>query len=170
MSLLSKIFAPKTGRPAAKGQKPGAKSVYRPLSASQSSTRLIQIQPSDDHSAPMCCTMSESKFGDIPQYEALSYRWGDSPVKYHIFVNGQDFEVTQNLFNALHFLRRRAGSGATELRYWIDAICINQGDEEEKNQQIRIMPDIYFRAETVLVWLGNKSELLDVGGTQRSKP
>lgn len=36
---------------------------------------------------------------------------------------------------------------------WIDAICINQ-DEEEKINQISLMNQIYRRAETVWLWLG----------------
>jgi len=37
---------------------------------------------------------------------------------------------------------------------WIDAICINQGDPEEKNQQLNIMVDIYAEAEETLIWMG----------------
>lgn len=38
---------------------------------------------------------------------------------------------------------------------WIDAICINQEDTEEKNVQIKLMRRIYQEAETLLVWLGD---------------
>jgi hypothetical protein len=37
---------------------------------------------------------------------------------------------------------------------WIDAICIDQGDEDEKMQQIPLMGDVYSKAATVYVWLG----------------
>jgi hypothetical protein len=60
-----------------------------------------------------------------------------------------------NLWDALHCLRKRANGR----RYWIDAICINQADIPERNQQVRIMPHIYFRAHTVVVWLGRYAKI-----------
>ncbi|KAI9738701.1 MAG: hypothetical protein M1834_008206 [Cirrosporium novae-zelandiae] len=52
-----------------------------------------------------------------------------------------------------------AGSleGPATTAYWIDAICINQGDTEERNAQVRLMKDIYIRSELVLIWLGEES-------------
>jgi hypothetical protein len=38
--------------------------------------------------------------------------------------------------------------------FWIDAICINQKNREERNQQVNIMGDIFSIAAYVLVWLG----------------
>ncbi|KAH8683229.1 heterokaryon incompatibility protein-domain-containing protein [Tricladium varicosporioides] len=40
--------------------------------------------------------------------------------------------------------------------FWIDAICINQHDIPERNKQLAMMKWIYFRADTVVVWLGKK--------------
>ena len=37
---------------------------------------------------------------------------------------------------------------------WIDQICINQGDNHEKSEQVKMMPRIYSMAKQVLVWLG----------------
>lgn len=37
---------------------------------------------------------------------------------------------------------------------WIDSICINQEDVEERNSQVKIMGDIYKNASTVVIWLG----------------
>jgi hypothetical protein len=38
---------------------------------------------------------------------------------------------------------------------WVDAICINQGDISERNQQVAIMHEIYRSASQVLVWAGS---------------
>jgi hypothetical protein len=99
--------------------------------------------------------------------------WGDEAFQRPIFINGQQLQVTQNLSDALHFLRLRqrasSGSGAAglpSLQYWIDAVCINQNDVHEKNKQIRIMPHIYFRAKTVLVWLGKQQVPENLVGMQ----
>jgi len=77
--------------------------------------------------------------------------WGDESERKLILVDGK-FYVARNLYNAIHFLRRCK----PDCLFWIDAICINQDDVHEKNRQICIMPHIYFRATTVMIWLGTK--------------
>lgn len=37
---------------------------------------------------------------------------------------------------------------------WIDALCINQNDIEERNEHINRMAEIYQRADGVCIWLG----------------
>ena len=64
--------------------------------------------------------------------------WGDDSKTADILVGGAILKVTLNLRDALWFLRHRANR--TALRFWIDAICINQRDVEEKTRQIRMMP------------------------------
>jgi hypothetical protein len=39
--------------------------------------------------------------------------------------------------------------------FWIDAICINQADLDERTEQIKIMRQIYRKAHSVAVWLGD---------------
>jgi hypothetical protein len=46
---------------------------------------------------------------------------------------------------------------------WADAICINQIDASEKTEQVRLMADIYERAELVLVWLGKYEDNVRLG-------
>ena len=58
--------------------------------------------------------------------------------------------VTTNLLAALRRLRF-----STLRRYlWIDAICINQEDTEEKTQQVAMMGQIYKFGHKALIWLG----------------
>lgn len=64
--------------------------------------------------------------------------------------NGKFLPVSRTLYFALIRLR----SLRRETKYWIDAICINQQDAEEKRSQIIIMGDIFSQAEKVMVWLG----------------
>jgi hypothetical protein len=154
-SLFQKFSSLNSRRPAANTRPSWQQDpIYRPLDATQDSIRLVFIHPADDPDAPIRCTVSEAKFSERPQYEALSYMWGDEAFLRPVFINDEQLQITQNLSDALHFLRLRQRDPS--LRYWIDAICINQNDVHEKNKQIRIMPHIYFRAKTVLVWLGKK--------------
>ncbi|TVY50468.1 Heterokaryon incompatibility protein 6,OR allele [Lachnellula cervina] len=49
---------------------------------------------------------------------------------------------------------------------WVDALCINQKDLEERSAQVRQMADIYGKAWRVVVWLGRQScRAHDVGNT-----
>lgn len=72
-----------------------------------------------------------------------------------ILCNDRPTKIQANLYEALKELRKsRPGE------YWIDALCINQGDELEKTAQVKMMRCIYQRAKTVIVWLGTSSTLL----------
>ena len=68
-----------------------------------------------------------------------------------ILVNGKSFLVRRNLYEFLE----AAGTSFPRLAIWIDAICIDQFNHAEKNQQVRQMGKIYTAAENVVVWLGN---------------
>ena len=95
------------------------------------------------------------------KFEALSYTWGsmDSPVAASIRSSpssqdrGPYLELGANLAVALKYLRH---PHAVRL-LWIDAVCINQGDIEERNAQVKRMGDIFSLAQTVTVWLGVES-------------
>ena len=64
-----------------------------------------------------------------------------------ILVEGRRFEVTSNLLSALRSIRKRKA----KTLIWIDQICINQEDFEERGHQVSIMKHIYSRARTVVV-------------------
>lgn len=58
--------------------------------------------------------------------------------------------MTENLFSALHYIR----TTTHELTLWVDAVSINQSENLERGQQVRIMHRIYAAASSVVVWLG----------------
>jgi hypothetical protein len=119
------------------------------------STRLVEIQPAAHESEPVVCTLSEVTFGSRPKFEALSYMWGTESADEPITLNDVPLEVGRNLLDALRFLRRQVACGKAHQPFWIDAISINQSNVKERNRQLRIMDQIYFRASTVVVWLGS---------------
>jgi hypothetical protein len=128
--------------------------IYQPLDPDRDSDsiRLVLIHPYSKDDDLLSCTLIHVKFAEKPRYNALSYMWGDEAVKVDILLEGALFQVGQNLWDALHYLR---SSGTLKL-FWIDAICINQLDVEERNRQLPMMKWIYFRADTVVTWLGEK--------------
>ncbi|KAH8689722.1 heterokaryon incompatibility protein-domain-containing protein, partial [Phaeosphaeriaceae sp. PMI808] len=118
--------------------------------------RVVGLRPAlhwDDQIECSLTTLSLSD-PDRPQYQALSYVWGDSRVTLPIKVNGFHFEGTKNLVDALHALRLQD----KERLIWIDAICINQGDIQERNQQVKKMADIYRKSSATVAWLGPSTE------------
>ena len=93
-----------------------------------------------------------------PGYTALSYVWGtkicDTPIK----INDKSFTVTENLYRALQHLQYKDIAPAV----WIDAICINQSDNEEKSHQVSLMRQMFSCASSVIIWLGPQAEHSDL--------
>lgn len=90
-----------------------------------------------------------------PHYGALSYTWGPPGDAHTILLNGQPFPIRQNLYDALQQVQ---SSKLVDQYLWIDAICINQGGDDdalhERSLQITRMTQIYEQATIILVWLG----------------
>jgi hypothetical protein len=137
---------------------------HSPLSPRGDSIRLLRLQPDTDKSADIHCELFEYPLQDHPQshlYEAISYVWGESHKDLHIFVDNCSFDVTDNLHAALLEFRNHT----LERIIWVDAICIDQAAQREKEHQIVIMAKIYGQANRVIVWLGlaatNSDQALD---------
>ena len=125
---------------------------YERLSEKRS-IRLLQLSRPFSF-GPVKCELSIHRMDSRPSYEAISYTWGDPSQSRSVIINGYKLEVNSNAFNILQdratFLRTRT--------IWIDSICINQVDKEEKSVQIPLMREIYSRASRVLVWLGSQPD------------
>ncbi|KAF4458533.1 heterokaryon incompatibility [Fusarium albosuccineum] len=127
-----------------------------PLRHNLRETRLIRLQPGkwDDL---ICCHLDVVSLEERPEFEALSYTWGErqrNNAKSRMRLNGQDFPIALNLETALRHLRSEADARTL----WVDAICINQADIEERNEQISIIRDVYSYSKRVLIWLGTVDE------------
>ena len=77
-----------------------------------------------------------------------------------IRVDGVDVEIGGELHSALKGLRRfwtstRSQKDRNGYTIWIDALCINQNDIEERNKQVSKMGHVYQRAQAVRIWLGD---------------
>lgn len=102
---------------------------------------------------------------DSPKpFDALSYVWeNDSsplnegkPVPSYILLDGKPgephkpLEISKSCYIALQNLRDHHGVRTI----WVDAICIDQKNDSEKNMQIPLMKEIYGKARNVYIWLG----------------
>ncbi|KAI7360823.1 hypothetical protein KC354_g8565 [Hortaea werneckii] len=127
---------------------------YSPLldNTKTKSFRLLSLLPGDGE-VPLCCRIQNFTLDHAPPYEALSYVWGHKDGREALACNSDLLHVKHNLEQALFALRF-----PDRPRFlWVDAVCINQKDYEERAQQVRIMRQIYAKAERVVIWLGPRS-------------
>ncbi|KAF4459090.1 HET-domain-containing [Fusarium albosuccineum] len=112
--------------------------------------RLVRLAPSQNFGHISVVAQLIETTWDECTYEALSYCWGKRDQTKTLLLNGEPFQVTSDLHDALEQFSLPDSSRML----WIDAICINQYDAEEKSLQVQRMQEIYRNAERVLVWVG----------------
>lgn len=121
---------------------------YSTLPAPAGQIRLLRVLGDESAEFDCCCEMHAFNIERAPEYEAISYTWGSIESTKIIGVNGAAFEARENCWLAL--CQRRSLN--SHLKWiWIDSICINQGDDDEKSEQVQMMADIYRRAACVLL-------------------
>ncbi len=130
--------------------------------------RLLQIQGGTKQDT-ISLRITQYAVHRLPKYAAISYTWGPNP-KYAktlgtgsapadpytriVRVNGRPFRIRINLWNLLYHLRQRG-----ESRFlWVDALCIDQENLEERNFHVYRMSKVYENAEKTIVWLGLPSD------------
>ena len=106
--------------------------------------------------------MSTHAIEQAPAFEALSYTWGqkiehrircDDVERNGVRRNDHYVSIHESLWLALQRLRHE-----TEERVlWIDAICISQTNNAERNDQVLLMRKLFHRAESIVIWLGEES-------------
>jgi hypothetical protein len=91
------------------------------------------------------------------KYAAASYHWGQEYEGEIKFPDNRSLPLSRNLYLALQGLTSNPEVKLPLL--WIDQICINQRDLDEREDQVGIMSEIYSGAVEVMVWLGSESEI-----------
>ena len=133
--------------------------VYRPLNQEPREIRLVQLssefQAASDGKLVPLLQMRHAFFDgeQMPQYIALSYTWGTGP-KGIVLVKDEERParevlVSTNLYDALcHFARLSDPTlDAVGQIFWIDQLCINQNDNDEKSHQVRMMVRPLYRRQ-----------------------
>ena len=85
-------------------------------------------------------------------YTAISYVWGDPSAVSQIVCNsdGGYLSLTASASDILNAIIEARVPGY----FWIDQLCINQEDKQEKEDQVRMMGEIFASANNVIAWLG----------------
>jgi hypothetical protein len=142
--------------------------------------KLERVSANDDE--PVRCEIEIFDLHSAPPYSALSYMWGPLTPTHKILMDGKWLEIRENLFHFLLEYRKHdmtspnvsplfglinssTGSLPTSpydysaVYFCIDQISIYQSNPPETNAEVQRMGDIYTRAERVIVWLGDGSDM-----------
>jgi hypothetical protein len=130
---------------------------YTYTSLREDDIRLLVLRPKQESHFTIECDIIHVSLRDrkIPEYEALSYCWGKHGVTHEIQLEGKKMMVGENLWVALRNLR--GASEGKERRLWVDALCINQRNVEERSIQVLRMGSIYQHAQRVVISLGGST-------------
>lgn len=120
-----------------------------PLNPSKNCIRLLNLHPGKGDDV-LVCDLFVVSLDDKPEYETLSYVWGEPGRTRAITVAGTRFDATVNLADFLQCLRLPNASRTV----WADAICIDQQSVQEKSHQIGLMARVYRQAAQANVWFG----------------
>lgn len=153
--LVAKLKRQPPGTASSASNVPSDMYSYQPLS----DPRNIRLLSLNEGEGQVHISLTEGALDSSP-YTALSYTWG-SPVEHpdgqpnseihrFIYCDNKRHQVTENLFQALSQFRAFGWKGP----FWIDAVCIDQGNLRERNTQVMMMGDIYAKSKSVIVWLG----------------
>lgn len=124
-------------------------SPYTPLDPELQEIRLLEIAPGNRDDDLIISLRIKRLHRKRPKFNALSYAWGRDKCARKVSLNGHLVTIGQNLDGALRQLRKSMGGHL----FWIDALCINQEDVDERSQQVRMMGDVFSSAEQVIIWL-----------------
>jgi hypothetical protein len=135
-----------------------AKFKYEPLDVSgagqSNAIRILELLPGQDDD-PLSCNLRHTTLATAPEYETLSYRWGDTTDREFVSCNGSQLSIPRALATALRNIRFRD----CPRLIWADAACIDQSNLREKEQQVQLMRVIYSQSQRTLIWLGDQPPL-----------
>lgn len=131
--------------------------VHQSLDHNSDQIRILTLKKGSWSDEISCSLRAVSLEQEKGRYHALSYRWGDENDREQILVDGKLLNVTTSLYIALKHLRL----DSTDRDLWIDQICINQGNPNEKQHQISLMKPIYVGSAQVIIWLGESDKHSD---------
>lgn len=121
---------------------------------SPDNVRLLELLPGCNEE-PLRGVVFHTPIDDAGHYRALSYVWGESSHTERLWTPAGTLLITSNLKAALQTIRQKQ----EPMILWVDRVCINQEDADEKATQIRLLPHIFQRAISVLAFTGDGPEI-----------
>ncbi|KAH6683566.1 heterokaryon incompatibility protein-domain-containing protein [Plectosphaerella plurivora] len=127
---------------------------YRPLDPLTRDIRILRLRRRTAY-PDIVCDFVYTAVDTAPHFEAISYTWGGESMTENIVVDGARVAVTPTVSRWLRYRR----SFFSKAYLWIDAVCIDQANKEEKSAQIPLMGDIYSKADRTAVWLTHPADV-----------
>jgi hypothetical protein len=132
--------------------------VHDHLPDSKTHIRLLQVLQGN-FEQHVICTLSIWPLDSAPPYNAISYTWGDPSSTVDITVDGRNMVVRQNCEYVLQQAFTKKNKEIQHL--WVDAICIDQSEIQERGHQVALMGKLYKRAAHVFACVGARSDDLE---------
>ncbi|KAN0110765.1 HET domain containing protein [Hyaloscypha variabilis] len=132
MPLANKVYCGFTASQSPRFSLERVGNIYGPALGNDG-IRILQIEPGQREQSIQCTLLEGFSEDWINDYIALSYTWG-----------------SVNDVRTIHSLRLPNVTG----RIWVDSVCINQGDIDDRTNQVKRMTQIYRDASGVFIWLG----------------
>lgn len=131
--------------------RPGSTTAFQYHGLESHHIRLVRIT-SAPGTAQLKCELEHFVLDHQLAFQALSYEWGHEPASCNIVLNEQTVPIRKNLWR---FLKQAQDVDLLSGQWiWIDAMCINQADAEERTHQVQYMRSIFSSAHKVIAWLG----------------
>jgi len=134
-------------------------SAYRYGALAPGEIRLLKLSKSTPWS-PVRCELTPVVLDEAPPFETISYTWGVQSGTKLLILDNKQFVVSERVYDIVH---DRASCLMTR-HIWIDSVCINQRDEEEKSSQVQLMRNIYGSSYQTVIWLGYAPDANDAIG------
>ncbi|KAK6440994.1 hypothetical protein LTR95_002777 [Oleoguttula sp. CCFEE 5521] len=157
--------------------------MYRYTALPKDTARLMILKKKQPDNNEIYVELLQVPFNELDKhnYVALSYHWGEDEIEKPIYLHDLDiqrqkrattgpslaqfvenllrnqFWVKLNLYDALFNIRNEC-AWRHDLKIWVDAVCIDQDNLDEKAEQVARMAEIYSRAAKVLIWLGGGND------------
>lgn len=129
--------------------------LYRKLNSDLQEIRLLVVGPRSRGKAIRCSFAYTYLTDQSPEkYETISYVWGDENVRGSVILNGVPTSVPASTEAVIDRVRYRRRTRVI----WIDSLCINQEDLEERASQVMLMAEIYSKTALNIIWLGEDIE------------
>lgn len=136
---------------------------YGPFTDPARQMRLLRVVSTDESATgTLRCELTHWTIQEAPAYCAISYTWGDLSAMESMIINGKRAFIGKNCSYALSQARSFNLSSEQNHHIWIDSICINQADVQEKSHQVARIGSIYKNAAQVLACVGDAADDSDL--------
>jgi hypothetical protein len=131
--------------------------------------RLLYVKPSRDPTSRIDAELRVHHIDDDLMYHTLSYHWGaphERELTSRVYTPVGTIPITSKVEDILRVFRSYPGmidqlkspqgqNHAVGRAIWLDAVCIDQTNVQERQCQVAMIGKIYSRSQMLLIWLGH---------------